>query len=75
MELLSLPSDYYTHYLEHVATTTTETANAALRARIDPKNLVVTVVGTAKTTLDSVSKAIGALASTETVAYDSESRS
>lgn len=74
VELLSLPSDYYAHYLEHVAKTTPEAANAALRARIDPKNLLVTVVGTASTTLDSVSKAIGDLSSTETIAYDSEAR-
>ena len=74
VELLSLPTDYYAHYLANVASTTPDAANAALRARIDPKNLVITVVGTAKTTLDSVAKAIGDLATTDTIAYDSEAR-
>lgn len=74
VELLGLPSDYYSKYVEHVSSVTTDSANAALRARIDPKNVVVAVVGTAATTLDAVRKAIPDLASEEVVAYDVEAR-
>ena len=74
VEILGLPRDYYAQYLEHVAAVTAESANAALRARIDPKNLVIAVVGTASTTLDAVKAKIPSLASDEVVAYDLESR-
>jgi zinc protease len=74
VELLSLPSDYYSKYLEHVAAVTPEAANAAVARRIDPKNLLVTVVGTAATTLDGVKNAIANLASTETIAHDLEAK-
>ena len=74
VEILGLPHDYYEKYLEHVAAVTAESANAALRARIDPKNLVIAVVGTASTTLDAVKAKIPSLASDEVVQYDAESR-
>ena len=74
VEILGLPRDYYDKYLEHVAAVTAESANAALRARIDPKNLVIAVVGTAATTLDAVKAKIPSLASDEVVAYDLESK-
>lgn len=74
VEILGLPHDYYAQYLDHVAAVTTESANAALRARIDPKNLVITVVGTAATTEAAVKAKIPSLASDEIVAYDLESR-
>jgi hypothetical protein len=69
-----LPADYYEKYLEHVANVTAESANAALRARLDAKNLVITVVGTAATTEGAVKAKIPGLASDELVAYDAESR-
>lgn len=74
VEILGLPRDYYEKYLEHVANVTAESANAALRARLDPKNLVIAVVGTASTTRDAVKAKIPDLASDEVVAYDLESR-
>jgi zinc protease len=74
VEILGLPRDYYDKYLEHVANVTAESANAALRARLDAKNLVITVVGTAATTLEGVKAKIADLASDEVVAYDAESR-
>ncbi len=77
VELLSLPEDYYSRYLDFVADVTADSANAALRARIDPKNLLVVVVGTAKATLEGVKKAIvdsGDVASTEVIPHDVESR-
>ena len=74
VEILGLPADYYDKYLEHVANVTAESANAALRARLDAKNLLVTVVGTASTTLDAVKAKIPNLASDEVVPYDLEAR-
>lgn len=74
VELLDLPRDYYASYVERVGKVTSQDANAALRARVDPKNLLVTVVGTAQTTLDGVQKKIADLASTEIVAFDVESK-
>jgi len=74
VELLGLPPDYYSRYVDHVSAVSTDAANAALRARLDPKNLVVTVVGTASTTLEAVRAAIPNLASEEIVAYDLEAK-
>jgi zinc protease len=73
--ILDLPPDYYDAYLEHVAAVTADSASAAVRTRIDPKNLVVTVVGTAQATLEAVKAAIPSLASTTVVPYDSETAS
>ncbi len=74
VELLGLPHDYYAQYLARVADVTAESANAALKARIDPKNLLVCVVGTAATTLDGVRKTIPELSGDEVVAYDCEAK-
>jgi zinc protease len=74
VEILGLPADYYAKYLDHVAAVTAESANAAIRARIDPKNLLVTVVGTASTTLEAVKAKIPELSSEETIPHDAESR-
>jgi zinc protease len=74
VELLGLPRDYYDAYLAHVEAVTKDAANAALRARIDAKNLVVAVVGTAASTLAAVRDAVPDLASEEVVAYDLEAR-
>ncbi len=74
VELLGLPADYYTGYLDHVAAVTGESASAAVRAHIDPQNLVIAVVGTAKTTLDAMKAAIPNLTSTEIIPYDAEAR-
>ena len=74
VEILGLPADYYAKYLDHVAAVTAESANAAIRARIDPKNLLVAVVGTASTTFEAVKAKIPELSSEETVPHDAESR-
>ena len=72
--LLGLPADYYSGYVDHIAAVTPDAANAALRARISATDVVVTVVGTAATTLDGVRKAIPSLASEEVVPYDVEAK-
>jgi len=58
VELLDLPADYHTGYLDHVRAVTLETANTAVRERLSAENLVVVVVGTASEILESVLKAI-----------------
>ena len=60
-ELLDLPADYHTGYLDHVRAVTLESANAAVRERLTPKDLVVIVVGTASEILDEVTTAIPGL--------------
>ena len=69
-----LPADYYSRYIESIAAVTPDAANAALRGRIHPSDLVITVVGTKETTLEAVRAAIPGLASEEIVAYDLEAR-
>ena len=66
-----LPERYHADYLEHVQALTVEQINAAIRERITPDDLVVTVVGTAAAIGDDVKKAIPDLASTEIVPFDS----
>src|SRR5690606_28167909 len=46
-ELLDLPADYYDGYLDHVRGVTVEAANEAIKARLLPRDLVISVVGTA----------------------------
>ena len=58
VELLDLPEDYHTKYLDHVRDVTLESANAAVKLRLSADNLVVVVVGTASEILEPVLKAI-----------------
>jgi zinc protease len=69
-ELLDLPADYHTGYLDHVRAVTLESANAAVRARLTPNDLVVIVVGTASEILDPVSKAIPGLVDHQVIPFD-----
>jgi len=71
-ELLALPEDYYTHYLDHVRAVTPTTASAAITARISPDNLVVVVVGTASDIVNQVTAAIPRLARHEVIPFDRE---
>ena len=70
VELLSLPADYHHAWLRKVDAVTVEAANAALKRRFAPENLLVTVVGTAKDLLPKVREAIPRLASERIVPYD-----
>ncbi len=70
--LLGLPSDYCSSYLARVKATTPEAANEAVRARIDPKNLAIVVVGTAKELDADLRAAIPDLASATVVPFDAE---
>jgi len=68
--LYDLPEGYYAGYLDHVRGVTLERANAAIRERISPEDLLFTVVGTASEIADGVRKAIPDLAAEETVPFD-----
>lgn len=71
-ELLDLPADYHTKYVDHVKDVTLENANAATARRLSAKNVVVIVVGTAEETLESVQKAIPDLIATDIVPFDAD---
>ncbi|MDB4942508.1 MAG: Zinc protease [Labilithrix sp.] len=70
VELLDLPADYHTRYLDHVRGVTLESANASVKERLSPDNLVVVVVGTASEILDKVIAAIPNLKSHEVQPFD-----
>ena len=71
-ELLDLPADYHTGYLDHVRAVTLETANTAVRERLTPEHLVVVVLGTASEILEPVTKAIPALAGQTVIPFDKD---
>ncbi len=71
-ELLELPADYHSGYLDHVRAVTLEGANAALAKRLSSSDLAIVVVGTASEILDDVASAIPNLASHEVVPFDRE---
>jgi zinc protease len=70
IELLDLPTDYHTGYLDHVRAVTLESANAAVKLRLSAENLVVIVVGTASEILEPVKKAIPNLVEHTVLPFD-----
>jgi len=70
VRLYDWPSDYYARYLGAIAQVSVEDINLALRRRIDPGALAISVVGTASTLLGPLQKSISGLANTELVAFD-----
>lgn len=70
VELFDLPRDYHARWVERVQAATVESCNAALRTRIDPSKLLVTVVGTAKDALDAVADSIPDLAARDVIPFD-----
>jgi zinc protease len=71
-ELLDLPADYHTGYLDHVRAVTLESANKAVSDRLTPRDLVVVVVGTASEILDKVIAAIPGLTGHKVVPFDQD---
>jgi zinc protease len=71
-ELLALPADYHTRYLDHVKAVDLEASNAALKARLTPNDLFVVVVGTAGELLDKVKDAIPGLVDHKVVPFDAD---
>jgi zinc protease len=69
-EVLGLPADCHSKFLEHVKGVELDASNAALKQRLTPKDLVVAVVGTASELYEKVKTAIPDLAESEVVPFD-----
>ncbi len=72
VELLGLPADYYSGWTDHVKAVTVEAANAAVKARIHPDDVLAVVVGTAAQIQTGLEAAIDRLADTRVVPFDAE---
>lgn len=70
--LLELPQRYFRDYVERVQAVTLDEVNAALRRRLRPADLLVTVVATAGEHRSALEKAIPDLASTRVVPFDTD---
>jgi zinc protease len=72
VEVLGLPSDYHTAYLDKVEKVTEADANVAVRARLSAENTFVAVVGTASDIRPAVQKVLGKLEADVVVPFDAE---
>jgi zinc protease len=71
-ELISLPPTYHSQYVERVRGVTLAQVNEAIRRRVDPANLVITVVGTYSEIGEKITSAIPDLSSSQIVPFDVE---
>lgn len=69
-DLYLLPSGYHEDYLDRVNAVTLEQANASVRRRISPANLLIAVVGTASQIAGPLHDAIPDLLTSEIVPFD-----
>ena len=69
-EVYGLPPGYHSQYVERIRALSLEEVNAAIRARITPEDLLITVLGTATDVGDGIKQAIPRLASSEIVRFD-----
>ncbi len=58
--LLELPRNYFPTYVDRIRAVTVDEVNAALRKRIEPRNLVIALVATADEVVPSLEKMLGA---------------
>jgi zinc protease len=72
VELLSLPADYYSAWIDRVKAVTPETASAAVRRRIATADLLAVVVGTASQVDGPLRAAMPGLAEARVVPFDAE---
>ncbi len=70
LQLLDLPMDYFSGYLQRIREITRESVNDALQRRLDPGNLTLCVVGT-EGELGARLRQLPGLASVEVVPFDS----
>ncbi|MBN2195597.1 MAG: insulinase family protein [Polyangiaceae bacterium] len=70
--IYDLPRGYYASYTERVNAVSLDEVNSAIRRRIDPKNVLVVVLGTASVIADSIRAAIDDLATSEIVPFDAD---
>jgi len=68
--MFDLPPGYHSEYTERVCAVTLDEVNAALRLRLEPRNLLVTVVGTAGDLRADLERAIPGLSGVEVVPFD-----
>lgn len=68
--LYDLPANYFRDYEDRVRAVTLEQANAAIRRRINPDNLIIVVLGTNQDVGDEVKAAIDGLAEARVVPFD-----
>ncbi len=72
VELLGLPADYHSGYVERVTAVTLEEANASVKRRLDPEDLLVVVVGTAADLEASLRASLPGVTQVDVVPFDSE---
>ena len=72
VELLALPADYHTRWVEKVRAVTPETATTAVKARIHPENVLAVVVGTAAQVLEPLKGAMPDANDVSVVPFDQE---
>jgi zinc protease len=72
VELLGLPADYYSAWVDRVRSVTPEGASAAIKKRIQPENLLVVVVATASQLLSPLKAAVPRLSEVSVVPFDAE---
>jgi zinc protease len=72
VELLALPPDYFSGWVQRVREVTPEAASAAVKKRIHPENLLSVVVGTASQVLDPLRSALPGLTEASVVPFDTE---
>ncbi|HEY8042107.1 MAG TPA: pitrilysin family protein [Polyangiaceae bacterium] len=72
VELLALPADYYTSWIDRVQAVTAEAASAAVKNRVHPQDLLSVVVGTASQVLEPLKGSVAGLAEARVVPFDAE---
>jgi zinc protease len=72
VELLALPSDYFTAWVAKVRGVTVENATSAITRRIRTDDLLTVVVGTASQVLEPLRNAVPRLASADVVSFEAE---
>ncbi|MGH7436149.1 MAG: M16 family metallopeptidase [Polyangiaceae bacterium] len=72
VELLGLPPDYYSGWIDHVRAVTADSASEAVRRRIATDSLLAVVVGTASQVADPVRKVVPGLTESTVVPFDQE---
>jgi zinc protease len=72
VDLLALPPDYFSGWVEHVGLVTAESASAAVKNRIDVDRLLAVVVGTATEVLEPLRSAVPSLSEVVVVPFDAE---
>ncbi len=72
VDLLDLPEDYYTRYLDRLGAVTLDEVNAALRKRLKTRDLILSVVCTASELRAPLEEAIPHLRGTTVLPFDAD---